>query len=284
MQHRATNVSRQERPTAPTDDHCAQQAARQFCGSARRAYRQTCQQTQDELIIQYLPLVHRLVSQASSYLQPPLTREDLISAGTVGLVRAARDYDPSKDAEFKTYAFIRIRGAIIDELRRWSFTPPAAHRLLDKAQQVAQQYLQQTGNAPDDEYIAEQMDVSLDKLYEIYQSARARHFVSLSGGGDDAAPALGDWLSAVGDAPSARLEQQEMRQVLVQAIQSLPEKQRQIILLYYHRQLTMKEIAEILELTESRISQLHAAALFRLSVKMNQYLGLPAPAEVGAER
>lgn len=259
----------------------ADQLARQFAGKARQAYQQTRQLHQDELIVQYLPLVHRLVAQIASYLQPPLSREDLISAGTVGLVRAARDYDPRKDADFKTYAYIRVRGAILDELRNWSFTPSGAHRLLDKAQQIANDFLQQTGTIADDEYIAEQMNVSLDKLYEIYQSARARHFLSISGF-DDESPALGDWLAAPNSAPFSRLEEQELRQTLAEAIRQLPDKQRQVILLYYHRQMTMKEIAQAMELTESRISQLHAAALFRLSVRMNHYLGISDRSPVSA--
>ena len=87
-------------------------------GHALRAYDdQTRRRRQDELIVQYLPLVHRIVRQVASYLQPPLSHEDLISAGAIGLVKAARDFDPTRDAEFKTYAYIRIRGAVIDELR-----------------------------------------------------------------------------------------------------------------------------------------------------------------------
>ncbi len=248
-----------------------QSCARQFNGSALRAYDDQMRRSrQDEWIVQYLPLVHRIVHQVASYLQPPLTREDLISAGTIGLVKAARDFDPTKDAEFKTYAYIRIRGAVIDELRGWSFAPPTVKKLFDQAQQIAEEHLQEHGTAAGDEQIADRMGIGLDKLYQVYETARARHFLSISGG-DDETPALDGLLAAGGSAPGDRLEHEEMRRTLALAIKELPDKQRQIILLYYHRELTMKQISQVLELTESRICQLHAAALFKLSVRMNQW-------------
>jgi len=245
--------------------------ARQFNSSALRAYDDQMRRSrQDELIIQYLPLVHRIVHQVASYLQPPLTREDLISAGTIGLVKAARDFDPTKDAEFKTYAYIRIRGAVIDELRGWSFAPPTVKKLFDQAQEIAERMMQEHGTVADDEQIADAMNIPLDKLYQIYETARARHFLSISGA-DDESPALGGLLAAGGSAPGDRMEREEMRKLLAQAIKELPDKQRQIILLYYHRELTMKQVSEAMDLTESRISQLHAAALFKLSVRMKQW-------------
>lgn len=263
--------------TVPNAD-AAMQSADEFgaitpmAGVALRAYGdQTRRQREDEMIVQYLPLVHRIVHQVAAYLHPPLSRDDLISAGTIGLVKAARDFDSTRDAEFKTYAYIRIRGAVIDELRGWSFAPPTVKKLFDRAQEVAERFLQERGTAPSDEQIAEAMDIPLDKLYQVYETARARHFLSISGADEDA-PALGDMLAAPQDnAPDSRLRRQEIKQALAEAIGELPEKQQQIILLYYHRELTMKQVSEVMELTESRISQLHAAALFKLSVRMRHW-------------
>jgi RNA polymerase sigma factor for flagellar operon FliA len=262
----------QEMNTALNTVEPVEAAAREFAGHALRAYDdQTRRHREDEMIVQYLPLVHRIVHQVASYLQPPLTREDLISAGTIGLVKAARDFDPTKDAEFKTYAYIRIRGAVIDELRGWSFAPPTAKKLFDQVQEVTERTLQEQGTVATDEQIAKALDITVDKLYQIYETARARHFLSISGA-DDESPALGSFLTASdGAMPGDRMEREEMKKALVQAMKELPEKQRQIILLYYHRELTMKQISEVMELTESRISQLHAAALFKLSVRMRQW-------------
>jgi RNA polymerase sigma factor for flagellar operon FliA len=240
-------------------------------GQALRAYgSQMHARQEDERILQYLPLVHRIVSQVTSYLQPPLSREDLVSAGTIGLVKAARDFDPTRDAEFKTYAYIRIRGAVIDELRGWSFAPPSVKKLIDRAQECAERVMNERGTLPDDEELASMMGVEPDKLMQVFETARARHFLSISGLEEDG-PALGSFLAADTPEPGRRAESQELKKQLAEAMRRLPDKQRQIILLYYHRELTMKQVAEIMELTESRISQLHAAALFKLSVQMKQW-------------
>jgi RNA polymerase sigma factor for flagellar operon FliA len=239
---------------------------------ALRAYGSQIRQSQEnQMIVQYLPLVHRIVSQVASYLRPPLSREDLISAGTIGLVKAARDYDPSKDAEFKTYAYIRVRGAVIDELRQWSFTPPSLSRQYEQAQNLAARFLEEKGTPPTDEELAEQMEIPLEKLYRLFETVRMRHFLSIHGL-DDEAPALGDCLADKGEQdPTSRIEKEELIEHLAEAIQNLPKKQRRIIVLYYHKELTMRQIAEVLEITEPRVSQLHAAALFSLSTLLKNW-------------
>lgn len=241
-------------------------------GQALRAYSSQIRQSQTEQqILQYLPLVHRIVSQVVSYLHPPLSREDLVSAGTIGLVKAAHDYDPSKDAEFKTYAYIRIRGAVIDELRQWSFTPPSLSRQFEQVQEASARLLEEKGQPPTDEELAEEVQMPLDKLYQLLETARARHFLSIHGL-DDETPALGECLADSGEPePSHRLEREELVEQLAQAIQDLPKKQRRVIVLYYHKELTMKQIAEVLGITESRVSQLHAAALFALSASLRHW-------------
>lgn len=241
-------------------------------GQVLRAYGSQVKETQEEqLILQYLPLVHRIVSQVMTYLRPPLGREDLVSAGTIGLVKAARDFDASKDVEFKTYAYIRVRGAVIDEMRQWSFTPPALVRQFEQAQDLSARMLEESGNQPTDEELAERMEIPLDKLYQMFETVRARHFLSIHGL-DDEAPALGDCLAAEDiEEPSSRIEREELIEHLALAIQDLPKKQRRIVVLYYHKELTMKQIAEVLEITESRVSQLHAAALFSLSSALRNW-------------
>jgi len=239
--------------------------------AAAKAYRRHSRQPQeDRLILEYLPLVHKIVGQVTSYLQPPLSREDLVSAGTIGLVKAARDYDPSRQAEFGTYAYIRIRGAIIDELRGWSFAPPSLKKQFDQAQQVLQDMLRESGHMPSDEALADQLGVTTDKMYRMFENVRARHFLSIHGLSDES-PALGESLAAPHQEPGGDLERRELAQKLAEAIGRLPDKQRQVMLLYYTRQLTMKQAAEALDVTESRVSQLHAAALFRLSTQLKAW-------------
>jgi RNA polymerase sigma factor for flagellar operon FliA len=239
------------------------QAARLYVDHSRK-------QREDEMIVRYLPLVHRIVSKVVTYLHPPLSKDDLVSAGTIGLVKAARDYDPTRDAEFKTYAYIRIRGAVIDELRSWSFAPPNIKRQFDQAKEISSRMMEQTGQLPDDQQLAEQMGITPEKMYWIFETARARHFLSIHEGTGDS-PALGQVLACGNTArPGEEMEREELLKLLTRAIADLPEKQRRIVVMYYQKELTMKQIAEVLEITESRVSQLHAAALFKLSVQLRQ--------------
>jgi len=239
---------------------------------AKRAYSGPKEQfAKNEQITQFLPMVHKIVQRVVTYLKPPLSYEDLVSAGTVGLVKAAHDYDPSHKAEFKTYAYIRIRGAVLDELRDWSFVPANVDKQIRETLQLSLEITEQTGAAPNDTELAEKLGITIDKLYETFENARAKHFVSLDDSREDS-PALGTSLTAAKiTTPDKQLEQTELIDKLTEAIQKLSERQRQIIVLYYQRQLTMKQIAEVFNITEPRVSQLHASALFNLSAKLRQF-------------
>lgn len=216
-------------------------------------------------------MVPRIVQRVVTYLKPPLSYDDLVSAGTVGLVKAARDYDPSRQAEFKTYAYIRIRGAVLDELRRWSFVPPGVDKQIRQATQASIEITERTGSSPTDEQLAEKLHISVEKLHSIFESARAKHFVSIDHPGEEAAP-MGNLLPAGNTmTPHEHLERSELVERLADAIQQLDQRQRQIILLYYKQQLTMKQIAEVFEITEPRVSQLHASALMNLSAQLGRY-------------
>ena len=226
---------------------------------------------ENEQITELLPMVHKIVQRVVTYLAPPLSYDDLVSAGAVGLVKAARDYDPSYQAEFKTYAYIRIKGAILDELRGWSFMPANVDKQIRKTMQLSMELTEQTGSAPTDNELAEKLEITVDKLYETFKNARAKHFVSIDNSSEDS-PSLSSSLPAVNTASSGhQLEQDELVDKLTEAVQQLNERQRQIILLYYQQQLTMKQIAGIFKITEPRVSQLHASALFNLSVKLKRW-------------
>ena len=240
--------------------------------AALRAYSgQKTQSVKNEQIAEFLPMVRKIVYRVVTYLKPPLSFEDLVSAGTVGLVKAARDFDSSYNTEFKTYAYTKIRGAMLDELRGWSFVPANLNKQIRSATQMARQITEQTGTAPTDDELAEKLGVTVDKLYETLGSARARHFVSIDACEEDT-PALGGLLTAANTStPEQQLERAELIEKLTEAIQQLTKRQQQIILLYYQQHLTMKQIAEVFEISEPRISQLHASALFNLSVKLREW-------------
>jgi RNA polymerase sigma factor for flagellar operon FliA len=240
--------------------------------TALRAYSgQKAKSIGNEQIAELLPMVPQIAHRVVAYLKPPLSFEDLVSAGTVGLVKAARDFDPSHQAEFKTYAYTKVRGAILDELRSWSFVPANLNRRIRNALQLTRKITEQTGTAPTDAELAEKLGITVDKLYETFENARARHFVSIDAFGEGT-PALLDFLTTADNAtPAQQTERAELIDKLTEAIQHLTRRKRQIVLLYYQQHLTMKQIARVLDITEPRVSQLHASALFNLSVELRQF-------------
>ncbi len=240
--------------------------------AALRAYSGQKNQSLDEArIMQFLPMVHKIAHRAVTYLKPPLSFEDLVSAGTVGLVKAARDFDVSHQAEFTTYAYIRVKGAILDELRGASLLPAGLSRQIRSALELSRKITEQTGATPTDDELAEKLGMTIDQVYELFENARAQHFVSIDSLSEEQ-PALGDFLAVADTAtPDKQLERAELVGKLHEAIQNLDQKRRQIILLYYQQHLTMRQIGQLLRVTESRVSQLHASALFNLSTQLRRW-------------
>lgn len=223
---------------------------------------------EEKWILDYLPLVRHVVSKVTANFSRKIDLEDLISAGTLGLVKAARAFDPTRDADFKTYAYIRIRGSVIDELRGRSFAPANVHAEVRRIREAYQVHVAATGQPPSDEELAQELGLDLGHLYHTLEEARRQHFLSIHGLNDDQ-PALGAFVPVDrSPSPESQAERNEMLETLAKAILELPGRDRTILLLYYERDLTMKEAAAVLDLTESRVSQLHAAALFKLSMKM----------------
>lgn len=245
---------------------------RHLKAAARNAYgKQKERAISDDQITQFLPLVHKVVNRVVSYIKPPLSYDDLVSAGTIGLVKAAKDYDPSHQAEFKTYAYIRIRGAVLDELRSFSFLPANIDKQIRQAAQASTEIIEQKGEMPTHEELAEKLAISVEKLQQTFENARTKHFVSLDSSTENY-PSLGlSLIAATTGTPDQQIEQEELIEKLTEAIQQLSERQRQIILLYYQKEMTMKQIAEVFDITEPRVSQLHASALFDLSIKLRQW-------------
>jgi RNA polymerase sigma factor for flagellar operon FliA len=228
------------------------------------------EQIEEKWIVENLPLVRHIVNKVGTQASSREDVEDLISAGTLGLVKAARAYDPSRDAEFRTYAYIRVRGAVIDELRSRSFAPSGAWAQIRRVQQVYKQMTDRAGSPPADEEVAAELGVPLAQLYRTLEEARRQNFLSIHGLGDESTAAEGYLPADAAPGPDAAAERQEMIERLTAAISQLAPRDRQIVLLYYERDLTMKEAAAVLGVTESRISQLHAAALFKLAMKLKR--------------
>jgi RNA polymerase sigma factor for flagellar operon FliA len=236
---------------------------------ATEAYATQSRETHEqEWILANLPLVHHVVQKIASNLPRKIEYDELVSAGTLGLVKAAKAYDPGRHAEFSTYAYIRIRGAVFDELRGRTFAPPGVNRTMRKVREAYGTLVALHGRPPEDEELATHLGLTMERLYQVLEDARRQHFLSIHGLAEDR-PALGALLAAdENESPEPQAERQELLRRLTEAIQDLPKRDRDLVLLYYERDLTMKEVAQVLGVTESRVSQMHAAALFRLSMKL----------------
>ncbi|HBG26583.1 MAG: hypothetical protein A2Y10_16215 [Planctomycetes bacterium GWF2_41_51] len=258
-----TKKSTQELPF-PNAEECLKNRARDAYNGSRD------NTARSEMILQFIPMVHKIVQRAVTYIKPPLSYEDLVSAGTVGLIKAARDYNPSFQAEFKTYAYIRVKGAVLDELRNFSLLPANVDKQIKDASKTSIEITNQTGKAPTDEELADKLQITVDKLYQTFENARTKNFVSIDSTSDNSLSIGSTLIASDTPSPDKQLEQSELIEKLTEAILQLSERQRQIIILYYHKELTMKQIAEVFKITEPRVSQLHSSALFNLSVKMRK--------------
>ncbi|MCH8217539.1 MAG: FliA/WhiG family RNA polymerase sigma factor [Planctomycetes bacterium] len=226
----------------------------------------------DAEITEFLPMVNSIARKVATYLKPPLSFEDMVSAGTIGLLKAARDFDAAHGAQFKTYAYIRVKGAMLDELRSASMLPSGLSRQVKEAMALSQRIATERGTAPNDAELADRLGITTEELAGLYDSARAQHFVSLdSAEGEEVPSLLGSLAAPAQGGPEAQLERAELVEKLSEAITELDGKRKQIIVLYYQQHLTMKQIADVLNVTESRISQLHASALFNLSAKLREW-------------
>jgi RNA polymerase sigma factor for flagellar operon FliA len=214
------------------------------------------------MVLEHVPLLRHIVGRMS--LPRGVDRDDVLGWGMLGLIAAAEGFDASRGLAFSTYAYSRIRGAILDELRRTDALPRAQRALLRNVERATAQLTQEYGAPPTPEEIAERAGISTDEVVEVLALARAAIEMSL----EEESP--GGNLSAMltdprSDDPVASAQWQEMKALLAQAIQRLPEPERNVILLYYGEELLLRDIGEVLGVTESRVSQIHSSAIYRLN-------------------
>lgn len=229
--------------------------------------------TRDQLVEDHLPLVHFLVERMISQVPSFLTREDLASAGMTGLLDAANRFDPSKGVLFKTFAEQRVRGAIFDEVRRldwFSRSLRGKQTSLHRAIDVLQQRL---GREPDETEIAAELQLDLEAYRDLLGQVSYLGCVSLNESleeGDDSRSFLDNLTDE--DAPSVleKLEESELATEVAGYLEQLSEKERLVVALYYYEELSQKEIAEVMSLSEGRVSQLHSQALAKLKGKIDR--------------
>ncbi len=224
--------------------------------------------TLDAEVMRHLPLVHSVVERIAAHLPPTVDKEDLLHAGVIGLIDAIKRFDASRDNAFSTYAVLRIRGQVIDEMRARDWVPRGARGRAKDYQQAVANLNQKLGRLPHDHELAAHLGVDEHELLIIEQEAQLAVQVSLDAPvGDDGR--LGVMLAASReDDPSRRLEVEDRRLLLARTLAMLSEPERLVIKLYYFENLLMKEIAGVLGVTESRVCQIHTRIMAVLRAKL----------------
>lgn len=208
-------------------------------------------------------MAHRLAFRLPAYLDA----EDLVSVGIIGLMDAMDKYDPTREAKFKTYAEFRIRGAMLDEIRSMDWVPRSVHERIALLQRTHTELLNRHGRPPTDEEVAAELKMSLAELDDFLSRARGAVLISLDDLGlqePDGHKILKMLTDQHHPDPLATVLNEQERESVAQAIQQLPEKERLVLTLYYYEELTMKEIGQVLKVTESRVCQIHTKAILHL--------------------
>jgi RNA polymerase sigma factor for flagellar operon FliA len=243
-------------------------------------YRSTVdQKVKDEIIVEYAPLIKYIAQKIAARLPANIELDDLISCGVIGLMDAIEKFDPTRDNKFKTYAEFRVRGAILDELRAQDWVPRSVR---EKAKLVERTYTKLEANlgrpATDDEMCTE-LSISQDEFHELLNKAKS---VSLLNIDDAMAFSKGDRKLMAGlmeggrnNNPFSAVSYKSSRDAIKEGIKALPEKQRLVLSLYYYEDLNLKEIGQVLDVTESRVSQLHTQAILKLRSKLKSLFDSP---------
>lgn len=235
-----------------------------------KEYRKIDTRQKEDLILRFAPLIKLIVNRIALRLPPHVDSEDLINSGVIGLMDAIEKYDPMRGTSFKTYAEFRIKGAILDELRTLDWFPRSIRQKVNRLESAYADLERQLGRAASDEEVAGALNIDLEEYYEILAQASAVSLVSLydMGREDGEERSFLECIASGEEGPAAALECQEVYETVGKAIERLPEKERLVISLYYYDEMTMKEIGRVLNLTESRVSQIHTKAVLRLRAKL----------------
>lgn len=228
----------------------------------------------EKIIIEYASLVKIVAGKLGIYLGYNVEYDDLVGYGTFGLIDAIDKYDFDKGVKFETYASLRIRGAILDQVRRMDWLPRTVRQKQKRMDAAYQKLETESGRFATDEELAAELEISVEELNQWRAQTKAAGVVSL-----DEYLEQGSENGIVGTVesedfaqPEKQMEQKNMKELLVRSLESLTEKEKKVVLLYYYEELTLKEISEVLEVSESRISQLHTKAIQKLRLKLGNQI------------
>jgi RNA polymerase sigma factor for flagellar operon FliA len=235
------------------------------------------------MIVQYAPLVKYVVGRMAVSMPGVLGSEDIISYGTIGLIQAVDRYDPTVGVKFETYAIRRIKGSILDAIRSLQQLSRDASKRARDLDHAYDELTQKLGRMPTNREVADHLGLSADELGQALLDA-SHTVVSLDtplgeSTGDGERPSLLEQIADDGTpGPDMQTEKRHLMEALIQAIQALSERDRLVVNLYYYEELTLKEISEVLGVSTSRVSQLHAAAVFKLRASLRAFLAQPLAA------
>ena len=231
----------------------------------------------DELILEYAPLIKYVAQRMAVRLPPYIEIDDLVNAGTIGLIDAIEKFDSNRGVKFRTYAEFRVRGAMLDELRSLDWFPRSLRKKIHQLEEAYGTLEQRLGRSATEEEVAEMLGVDVDEFHKIVHQANGVSLISLEDlgytpdrkGTDDV---LDFFASEYADDPFLHLRIKEIEEIVGEAINYLPEKQRLVVTLYYYEELTMKEIGKVLGITESRVSQIRTEAMIYLRGKLKRVM------------
>lgn len=230
----------------------------------------------DELIIEYSQLVKLVAGRLSMYLGYNVEYDDLCGYGVFGLIDAIDKFDCSKNVKFETYASLRIRGAILDQIRKMDWIPRSLRQKQKKIDAAMSKIEAEEGRIATDEEIARELGITIDEYNDWLGQTKATNLVSLdeyteTAGNDGKVDSIGNPRF---EQPEDVVEKEELKKMIVEAISLLTEKEKSVVTLYYYEELTLKEISLVLEVSESRVSQLHTKALVKMKNKLGPYLNM----------
>jgi RNA polymerase sigma factor for flagellar operon FliA len=230
----------------------------------------------EQIVLEHTPLIRYIVNRIAVRLPSHIDLDDLHNTGVIGLMDAIDKYDPEKNCKFKTYAEFRIKGAILDQLRSLDWVPRSIRQKSRRLEQAYAEVEQRLGRPASEGEIAEALGLELGQFHFLLNQVRGVSMINLDelrAGGDSDQPLHGDLFEDVkAENPFLLLKSREMRQAIAECIGALPEKERLVISLYYYEDLNMKEIGSVLDITESRVCQIHTKAVARLRSKLRGLL------------
>ena len=229
----------------------------------------------ENIILEYAPLVKLVAGRLSMYLGYNVEYDDLVSYGIFGLIDAIDKFDACKEVKFETYASLRIRGAILDQIRKMDWIPRTVRKRQRDISNAIKEIEARTGKAATDEEISQELGITCEEYDDWQSQMKVTNVISLdefteSGGGDVLSESA---TVSRYELPEEAIEKEELKVVLQETLTHLTEKERQVVLMYYYEDMTLKEISNVLEVSESRVSQLHTKALNKMKGKMGKYMG-----------